>query len=155
MNRTKLPICERIGNVLQFPVGVDAAEAEGVAFRGLFVIDKEWVIQHSTINNLAIVRSVDETIRFQEEFTKRYAGGKAATAVADSLNKEFGAQQKQQMQYCVDHPEEINKLAKVKAQVLELKALFKDRDEHSWYKRVSLLDSLLDYAGSDGFHSLP
>ncbi|KAL8099554.1 hypothetical protein AgCh_031990 [Apium graveolens] len=29
MNRTKLPIRERIGNVLQFPIGVDVAVAEG------------------------------------------------------------------------------------------------------------------------------
>ncbi|KAG6770338.1 hypothetical protein POTOM_026016 [Populus tomentosa] len=35
----------------------------GVALRGLFIIDKEGVIQHSTINNLAIGRSVDETKR--------------------------------------------------------------------------------------------
>ncbi|XP_071720072.1 2-Cys peroxiredoxin BAS1, chloroplastic-like [Rutidosis leptorrhynchoides] len=38
-------------------------EDQGVALRGLFVIDKEGVIQHSTINNLAIGRSVDETMR--------------------------------------------------------------------------------------------
>ncbi|GMI96698.1 2-cysteine peroxiredoxin B, 2-CYS PEROXIREDOXIN B [Hibiscus trionum] len=36
---------------------------QGVALRGLFIIDKEGVIQHSTINNLAIGRSVDETMR--------------------------------------------------------------------------------------------
>nr|CAD1836771.1 unnamed protein product [Ananas comosus var. bracteatus] len=36
---------------------------QGIALRGLFVIDKEGVIQHSTINNLAIGRSVDETMR--------------------------------------------------------------------------------------------
>ncbi|KAI4350743.1 hypothetical protein L6164_005164 [Bauhinia variegata] len=35
----------------------------GVALRGLFIIDREGVIQHSTINNLAIGRSVDETKR--------------------------------------------------------------------------------------------
>ncbi|XP_065010166.1 2-Cys peroxiredoxin BAS1-like, chloroplastic [Musa acuminata AAA Group] len=34
-----------------------------IALRGLFIIDKEGVIQHSTINNLAIGRSVDETMR--------------------------------------------------------------------------------------------
>ncbi|KAG5043945.1 hypothetical protein JHK87_007860 [Glycine soja] len=34
---------------------------QGIALRGLFIIDKEGVIQHSTINNLAIGRSVDET----------------------------------------------------------------------------------------------
>lgn len=36
---------------------------EGMALRGLFIIDKEGVIQHATINNLAFGRSVDETLR--------------------------------------------------------------------------------------------
>ncbi len=36
---------------------------EGVALRGLFIIDKDGVIQHSTINNLSFGRSVDETLR--------------------------------------------------------------------------------------------
>ncbi|KAF4347826.1 hypothetical protein F8388_009086 [Cannabis sativa] len=57
--------------------------------------------------------------RVKEDFTKRYGGGKAATAVANSLNREFGSKLKEHMQYCVDHPDEINKLAKVKAQVLD------------------------------------
>lgn len=35
----------------------------GIALRGLFIIDKEGVIQHSTINNLAFGRNVDETLR--------------------------------------------------------------------------------------------
>jgi peroxiredoxin (alkyl hydroperoxide reductase subunit C) len=35
----------------------------GVALRGLFLIDKDGVIQHATINNLAFGRSVDETLR--------------------------------------------------------------------------------------------
>ncbi|KAL8101032.1 hypothetical protein AgCh_033059 [Apium graveolens] len=61
---------------------------QGVALRGLFVIDKEGVIQHSTINNLAIGRSVDKTMIT----IQRYAGDKAATAVADSLNKKYGGQ---------------------------------------------------------------
>ncbi|OIV89018.1 hypothetical protein TanjilG_07642 [Lupinus angustifolius] len=58
--------------------------------------------------------------RVKEEFSKKYGGGKAATASAQSLNKDFGPKLKQQMQYCVDHPEEISKLAKVKAQVSEV-----------------------------------
>jgi peroxiredoxin (alkyl hydroperoxide reductase subunit C) len=36
---------------------------EGLALRGLFIIDKDGVIQHSTINNLSFGRSVDETLR--------------------------------------------------------------------------------------------
>ena len=35
----------------------------GIALRGLFIIDQEGVIQHSTINNLGFGRSVDETLR--------------------------------------------------------------------------------------------
>jgi peroxiredoxin 2/4 len=35
----------------------------GVALRGLFIIDKDGIIQHATINNLAFGRSVDETLR--------------------------------------------------------------------------------------------
>jgi peroxiredoxin (alkyl hydroperoxide reductase subunit C) len=36
---------------------------EGIALRGLFILDKEGLIQHATINNLAFGRSVDETLR--------------------------------------------------------------------------------------------
>ncbi|MCX5962709.1 MAG: peroxiredoxin [Cyanobacteria bacterium] len=36
---------------------------EGIALRGLFIIDQDGVIQHSTINNLSFGRSVDETLR--------------------------------------------------------------------------------------------
>lgn len=36
---------------------------QGVALRGLFIIDKLGIIQYSTINNLTFGRSVDETLR--------------------------------------------------------------------------------------------
>ncbi|KAJ1377224.1 Synaptobrevin [Sesbania bispinosa] len=67
--------------------------------------------------------------RVKEDFTKKYAGGKAATAAAHSLNREFGPKLKEQMQYCVDHPEEISKLAKVKAQVSEVKGVMMENIE--------------------------
>ncbi|KAL2468270.1 putative vesicle-associated membrane protein [Forsythia ovata] len=67
--------------------------------------------------------------RIKEDFTKKYGGGKAATAVANSLNREFGTSLKEQMQYCVDHPEEISKLAKVKAQVSEVKEVMMENIE--------------------------
>lgn len=38
-------------------------EAEGIAFRGLFLIDKNGVIRHQLINDLPIGRSVDEALR--------------------------------------------------------------------------------------------
>ena len=36
---------------------------DGTALRGLFIIDKKGIIQHATINNLPIGRSVDEALR--------------------------------------------------------------------------------------------
>lgn len=41
----------------------DVLTDEGIALRGLFIIDREGVVQHSTINNLAFGRNVDETLR--------------------------------------------------------------------------------------------
>ncbi|KAF8066204.1 ycf42 [Scenedesmus sp. PABB004] len=37
--------------------------ADGVALRGLFIIDPQGIVQHATINNLAFGRNVEETIR--------------------------------------------------------------------------------------------
>jgi peroxiredoxin (alkyl hydroperoxide reductase subunit C) len=36
---------------------------QGVALRALFVIDPDGIVQHATINNLSVGRSVDEVIR--------------------------------------------------------------------------------------------
>ncbi|MBI2191803.1 MAG: peroxiredoxin [Planctomycetes bacterium] len=38
-------------------------EENGVALRGLFLLDKEGVIRHSTVNDLPIGRNVDEALR--------------------------------------------------------------------------------------------
>ncbi|KAH9607685.1 hypothetical protein KSS87_010948 [Heliosperma pusillum] len=67
--------------------------------------------------------------RVKDDFNKRYGGGKAATAVAKSLNKEFGPKLKEHMQYCVDHPDEMNKLAKVQAQISEVKGVMMENIE--------------------------
>ncbi|CAK9141477.1 unnamed protein product [Ilex paraguariensis] len=67
--------------------------------------------------------------RAKEDFNKKYGGGKAATAVANSLKKEFGPKLKEHMQYCADHPEEVSKLAKVKAQVSEVKGVMMENIE--------------------------
>eukprot|EP00435_Cladocopium_sp_Y103_P035321 s2701_g9.t1 len=36
---------------------------DGVAYRALFIIDKEGVVQHATVNNMAFGRNVDEVLR--------------------------------------------------------------------------------------------
>lgn len=61
--------------------------------------------------------------RVKADFKKRYGGGKADTAIAKSLNKDFGPLMKEHMQYIIDHAEEIGKLLKVKAQVSEVKSI--------------------------------
>ncbi|KAM3315487.1 hypothetical protein ACQJBY_033930 [Aegilops geniculata] len=61
--------------------------------------------------------------RVKEDFAKKYSGGKAKTAGPNSLKREFGPKLKEHMKYCDLHPEEIDKLAKVKAQVSEVKGV--------------------------------
>lgn len=41
----------------------DVLTADTVALRGLFLIDKEGVVQHQVVNNLPLGRSVDEALR--------------------------------------------------------------------------------------------
>ena len=36
---------------------------DGAAYRALFIIDKEGVVQHATVNNMAFGRNVDEVLR--------------------------------------------------------------------------------------------
>ena len=57
----KYPLVSDLKREISEAYGV--LSADGVALRGLFIIDREGVIQHSTINNLAFGRSVDETLR--------------------------------------------------------------------------------------------
>jgi peroxiredoxin (alkyl hydroperoxide reductase subunit C) len=38
-------------------------EGAGIAYRGLFLIDKEGTVQHQVVNNLPLGRNVDEAIR--------------------------------------------------------------------------------------------
>lgn len=49
---------------------------EGVALRGLFILDPEGVVQHATVNNLAFGRSVDDTLRSLKaiQHVQRYQG---------------------------------------------------------------------------------
>ncbi|KAF3653163.1 hypothetical protein BC332_31228 [Capsicum chinense] len=67
--------------------------------------------------------------RVKDDFSKKYGGGKAATAGPKSLNKEFGSKLKEHMKYCCEHPEEISKLSKVKAQVSEVKGVMMENIE--------------------------
>ncbi len=47
---------------------------DGIALRGLFLIDKEGIVRHQLINDLALGRSVEEAIRILDalQFTEKY-----------------------------------------------------------------------------------
>lgn len=50
-------------------------EDAGIALRGLFIIDKDGVLRHSTINDLPVGRNVDEALRVVEAFQCADANG--------------------------------------------------------------------------------
>ncbi|KIY72007.1 peroxiredoxin [Cylindrobasidium torrendii FP15055 ss-10] len=49
-------------------------EEEGVAFRGLFIIDPKGILRQITVNDMPVGRSVDETLRLVKafQFTEKY-----------------------------------------------------------------------------------
>ncbi|GMT42702.1 MAG: peroxidase [bacterium] len=49
-------------------------EGAGIAYRGLFLIDKEGVVRHQVVNDLPLGRNVDETLRMLEalQFTEEH-----------------------------------------------------------------------------------
>jgi peroxiredoxin (alkyl hydroperoxide reductase subunit C) len=72
-----------IGNI-QYPLVADITKSiakdygvllgDAVALRGLFLIDKQGVVQHELVNNLPLGRSVDEAIRVLDalQFTEEH-----------------------------------------------------------------------------------
>lgn len=61
------PLLEDLGKELAEEYGVLAEDGK-VALRGLYIIDPDGVVQHATINNTAVGRSVDETLRVLQAF---------------------------------------------------------------------------------------
>jgi peroxiredoxin (alkyl hydroperoxide reductase subunit C) len=61
------PLLEDLGKDLAREYGVLSPDGR-VALRGLFVIDPDGVVQHATVNNLGVGRSVDETLRVLQAF---------------------------------------------------------------------------------------
>jgi peroxiredoxin (alkyl hydroperoxide reductase subunit C) len=44
-------------------------ESDGIAYRGLFLIDKEGIVRHQVVNDLPLGRSVDEALRMVDALT--------------------------------------------------------------------------------------
>ncbi len=55
-------------------------EGNPVAYRGLFLIDKQGVVRHQVINDLPLGRSVDETLRMVDALNFHEANGEVCPA---------------------------------------------------------------------------
>ncbi|MGV7221774.1 MAG: peroxiredoxin [Nitrospinales bacterium] len=52
----------------------------GIAFRGLFLIDKEGTVQHALVNNLPLGRNVDEALRMVDALKHHEENGEVCPA---------------------------------------------------------------------------
>ncbi|XP_073303498.1 vesicle-associated membrane protein 724-like [Primulina huaijiensis] len=83
--------------------------------------------------------------RIRSDFLRKYSAGKADTAVAKSLSKEFGPLMKEQMKYVTEHTEEIDKLSKVQAQVTQVQNIMRENIDKT-IQRGAAIDDLSNKA---------
>ncbi len=55
-------------------------EDEGIAYRGLFLIDKQGIVRHQLINDLPLGRSIDEALRILDALTYFETNGEVCPA---------------------------------------------------------------------------
>ncbi|MEC7886153.1 MAG: peroxiredoxin [Pseudomonadota bacterium] len=66
LGKLDYPLVSDLNKDISYTYGV--LTDDGISLRGLFIIDKEGIVQHSTINNLPVGRNVDETLRLIAAF---------------------------------------------------------------------------------------
>jgi peroxiredoxin (alkyl hydroperoxide reductase subunit C) len=78
-------------------------EGNPVAYRGLFLIDRQGVVRHQVINDLPLGRSVDETLRMVDALNFHEANGEVCPANWNSGKSGLKATAKDIAQYLGDH----------------------------------------------------
>ncbi len=73
LGQVRFPLVADLKKTISRDYGV-LLKKDGVALRGLFILDKDGVIHHSTINNLSLGRNVDEVLRTLDalQFTEEH-----------------------------------------------------------------------------------
>ena len=66
-------------------------EDEGIAYRGLFILDREGIIRHQLINDLPLGRSVDEALRVLDALISHETNGEVCPANWKAGDKTFKA----------------------------------------------------------------
>ena len=117
-----------LGSDLQLPLVADKSqkisrsygvllEDEGVALRGLFIIDPKGVLRQITINDLPVGRNVEETIRLVEafQFTDQY--GEVCPAGWQNGSKGMKADPKGSLEYFSAQDDQMNGVEEFKKRV--------------------------------------
>jgi len=75
----KFPMVSDLDHSISRAYGV-LLEGQGIALRGLFLIDRNGIIRHAVINDLPLGRSVDETLRIVDALTHYEKHGEVCPA---------------------------------------------------------------------------
>lgn len=78
-------------------------EEEGIAYRGLFLIDREGVIRHQVVNDLPLGRSVDEVVRMVDALIFFEKHGEVCPANWQAGKKSMKATQDGLLDYFTGH----------------------------------------------------
>ncbi|KAI8006298.1 Vesicle-associated membrane protein 727 [Camellia lanceoleosa] len=112
-----------IDNGFVFLVVVDESVGRGVPFVFLERVKDDFkqryagIIGNDVPHPLADDEDDDDDL-FEDRFS-----------IAYNLDREFGPRLKDHMQYCMNHPNELSKLSKLKAQITEVKGVMMDNIE--------------------------
>lgn len=93
----RYPIVSDINKTISMDYDV-LVDGSGIAYRGLFLIDKDFVVRHQLVNDLPLGRSVDEALRIIDalQYFEKYGevcpanwkkGAKALKPTQDGLEK--------------------------------------------------------------------
>ncbi|XP_052730770.1 vesicle-associated membrane protein 727 isoform X2 [Vigna angularis] len=115
-----------IDNGFVFLVVADESVGRSVPFVFLERVKDDFMKRYgASINNDSthpLADDDDDDDLFEDRFS-----------IAYNLDREFGPALKEHMQYCLNHPEEISKLSKLKAQITEVKGIMMDNIEKDHY----------------------
>lgn len=75
---------------------------EGIAYRGLFLIDREGVVRHQVINDLPLGRSVEETVRILDALIYFERHGEVCPANWQAGKKSMKPTREGLEQYCME-----------------------------------------------------
>lgn len=80
-------------------------EDEGIAFRGLFLIDKKGIIRHQLVNDLPLGRSIDEALRMLKALIFHTKHGEVCPANWNSGKKSMKPTKAGLLDYCKETPQ--------------------------------------------------